>query len=56
MRVVSQSVSQPRFHRVECVIYPTKEEDVSKKSASVLKSDIKYSKSPITLFHSSRSV
>jgi len=50
VRVVSQSVTQPRYHRVECIIYPTKEADVvGIKSTKDLKSEVKHSNSPIIL-------
>ena len=49
VRVVSQSSARPRFHRVECVIYPTKDESVIKKSVSEVKSEMNRSKSPVTL-------
>eukprot|EP00092_Neocalanus_flemingeri_P002012 GFUD01002145.1.p1 GENE.GFUD01002145.1~~GFUD01002145.1.p1 ORF type:complete len:1062 (+),score=232.76 GFUD01002145.1:94-3279(+) len=49
VRVVSQSVTKPRYHRVECVIYPTEDDSVKKKTSSEYKSDVKHSKSPVTL-------
>jgi len=43
VRVVSQSTTQPRFHRVECVIYPNKNESIRPISVKTM------SKSPVTL-------